>query len=255
MSHKVGEIAAVGRAGVSAPTQDTFLKEIAVTGDGTAVIEMAGTKSVMEIGETNSVMEMAGTEAVMEIAETNSVELAESKSEMEVAGTGSEVGTGKISGVVDFIWAVAEARGSRRRRRRVTAKRLGEMAEAAFLARASRLGFGVAKPWGDSDRYDFILDACSKAGRRLWRVQVKSAHKTGADGGYSIRAHGHSLEAYTADEIDLLVAYCVPEDAWYVFPMKEVERHRTMKLYPGSQRKRSKFEKYREAWGIVGGGR
>jgi hypothetical protein len=39
----------------------------------------------------------------------------------------------------------------------VTGKRRGGMAEAKFLAKASELGFGVAKPWGDSDAYDFIV--------------------------------------------------------------------------------------------------
>ena len=37
-------------------------------------------------------------------------------------------------------------------------KRKGELSEAAFLLKAASLGFGVAKPWGDSERYDFILD-------------------------------------------------------------------------------------------------
>ena len=40
-----------------------------------------------------------------------------------------------------------------------TRKRRGEIAEAAFLAKAASLGFGVAKPWGDSERYDFIIDS------------------------------------------------------------------------------------------------
>jgi len=128
-------------------------------------------------------------------------------------------------------------------------KRLGEMAEAAFLARASRLRFGVACPWGDSERYDFILDVC----RKFWRVQVKSAHRAGEDGGYSFRVHGSSLEAYGPEEIDLLVAYVVPEDVWYVIPVRELGQRRSMRLYPGSRRKRSKFEKYREAWWIVRG--
>jgi hypothetical protein len=51
-------------------------------------------------------------------------------------------------------------------------KRRGELGEAAFLAKAASMGIGVAKPWGDSDRYDFIIDA----GGRLLRVQIKSAH-------------------------------------------------------------------------------
>jgi len=49
-------------------------------------------------------------------------------------------------------------------------KKKGEAAELAFMLKAVSLGFGVAKPWGDSERYDFILDT----GTRLWRVQVKS---------------------------------------------------------------------------------
>ena len=49
-------------------------------------------------------------------------------------------------------------------------------------------------------------------------------------------------------KIDFLVAYVLPENAWYVFPMSEVEKHRSLKLYPGSRGRRSKFEVYREAW-------
>ncbi len=48
-------------------------------------------------------------------------------------------------------------------------KRTGELSEAAFLHKAVGLGFKVTKPWGDSERYDFVLDS----GRRLWRVQIK----------------------------------------------------------------------------------
>ena len=51
-----------------------------------------------------------------------------------------------------------------------TRKRDGEQAEAAFLHKATELGLSVATPWGDSERYDLIVDS----GRRLWRGQVKS---------------------------------------------------------------------------------
>src|SRR5216684_8264623 len=52
--------------------------------------------------------------------------------------------------------------------RSLTNKRRGEMAEAAFLHKASSLGFGVSKPWGDSEPYDLIVDS----GSGLWRIQV-----------------------------------------------------------------------------------
>jgi hypothetical protein len=129
----------------------------------------------------------------------------------------------------------------------VTQKRLGERAEAAFLAKVAGLGFGVAKPWGDSDRYDFIVDA----GGRLWRVQVKSAHRVGADGGYSLRLFGHSVGAYREDEIDVLICYLAPEDAWYVFPPEVFRGRRSVKLFGGSVRRRSKFEAYREGWAVL----
>jgi hypothetical protein len=55
----------------------------------------------------------------------------------------------------------------------------------------------------------------------------------------------------TASEIDLLVAYIVPVDAWYVFPVEEFRKYKTMKLFPASRRRGSKFEKVRENWGVV----
>ena len=87
-------------------------------------------------------------------------------------------------------------------------KRCGERSEAAFLHKASSLGFGVAKPWGDSERYDFILDN----GRRLLRVQIKATD--------SLRAHAYETRAtytigkgravYSPKDIDFLVAHVIP---------------------------------------------
>ena len=50
-------------------------------------------------------------------------------------------------------------------RRACTAKGNGELAELAFIPKAASLGFGVARPFGDSERYDYILDS----GERLWQ--------------------------------------------------------------------------------------
>ena len=164
------------------------------------------------------------------------------KAQSKIDETGITVG----ERVVIEICAVAE---TKRRRRRMTGNRLGEIAEAALVARVAELGFSVAKPWGDSDPYDFI----TQSGGKLCRVQVKSAHKRGKDGCYSFRTHDHGLRAYREDEIDALVAHIVPESAWYVLPVKVVKKMRSVKLYPGSRRKRSKYEKYREAWGELRG--
>jgi PD-(D/E)XK endonuclease len=95
-----------------------------------------------------------------------------------------------------------------------TQQRHGEVAEAKFVARASSLGFGVAKPWG-GERCDFIVDS----GHCFWRVQVKSTRRRTLNG-YGIRVAGGRLAAYNETEIDFLVAYLVPEDAWYIIPVK-----------------------------------
>jgi hypothetical protein len=122
-----------------------------------------------------------------------------------------------------------------------TRKALGEAAEAAFLAKATSLGFGVAKTWGDSERYDFILDS----GQKLWRVQVKSTRRS--DGSrYIVKTKG-STEAYTAHEIDFIVAHIVPENLWYVIPISLAASRGQMYISPGGSR-HFRYEKYREAW-------
>ena len=125
-------------------------------------------------------------------------------------------------------------------------KRRGEIGEAMFLAKAARMGFGIATPWGDSLKYDMVIDT----GRRLFRVQVKSAHKVSANkgGGYHLRACAHNRKAYTTKDIDLLVGYVLPLDAWYLFPPRAFVKMKSMRLFPVPGKKKSKFEDYREKW-------
>jgi hypothetical protein len=61
--------------------------------------------------------------------------------------------------------------------RELSTKRLGELAELAFILKAANLGFGVARPFGDSERYDVILDA-RELGPRQSNVRRKNVgHK------------------------------------------------------------------------------
>ena len=123
-------------------------------------------------------------------------------------------------------------------------KRRGEIAEAAFLHKAASLGFSVSKPWGESDRYDFILET----GGRCWRVQVKSAH-TSAINGYAFHACGNVYSRrYTVKDIDFIVGYVVPDNAWYVIPIEVFKDITSVKVFPSSKRRMSRYEKYREAW-------
>ena len=130
--------------------------------------------------------------------------------------------------------------------RKSTRKRFGEHSEAAFLERATYEGFGVAKPWGDSDRYDFILDS----GHRLWRVQVKSTSNF-HDNAYHVncgRRLNQSAVPYKKSQIDFLVVYVVPEETWYIIPVADLERRVSLLLYPKNNPKRGLYGKFREAW-------
>src|SRR5258708_5120500 len=131
----------------------------------------------------------------------------------------------------------------------MTPKELGELAEAEFLRRALGMGMAIAKPWGESGAYDFIVDAEG----RLCRVQVKAAFREGPQGGYSLRAYRSSEKCYTEKEIDALAGYAAPENAWYLFPVRVIRKVKSLKLFPRSKGRRSKFEKWREAWGVVRG--
>jgi PD-(D/E)XK endonuclease len=122
----------------------------------------------------------------------------------------------------------AEIRGWRVSKR--TSKRRGELAELAFVLKAASLGFAVAKPYGDSDRYDFILDS----GTRLFRVQVKSASRLW-QGAYFMttqRCCNGVAIPYTAAEIDFLAVYVFLEDAWFVVPVEELSTKTSIRVFP-----------------------
>lgn len=126
-------------------------------------------------------------------------------------------------------------------------KELGEIAEAGFLETVLRKGIAVSKPWGENQGYDFILDDKG----RLHRVQVKAAFRGGNERGYSLRAYRSSKRCYTAKEIDVLAGYVDQGKVWYLFPVRVIRKLRSLKLFPGSKNKRSKHEKWREAWWVV----
>src|SRR5438876_9857881 len=76
------------------------------------------------------------------------------------------------------------------------------------LSTTASLGFIVAKPYGDNERYDFVVDS----GQRLWRVQVKSTSYLHS-GSYRVLALLHlrrQTVTYQPSEVDFLVAHVIP---------------------------------------------
>ena len=62
-----------------------------------------------------------------------------------------------------------------------TKKQLGERAQAHVIAKFLEVGYNVLVPYGDSSRYDLVIE---DAEGRFWRVQVKTAWIEGGNQGY-----------------------------------------------------------------------
>ena len=99
----------------------------------------------------------------------------------------------------------------------------GAVAEAEIAAAAVRLGFHVARPMPEGQRYDLLIDT----GERVLRVQCKWARRV--NDVLSIRLstsrhtpHGYVRTVYSADEIDAIAAYNPDTDKCYLIPIDEI---------------------------------
>jgi PD-(D/E)XK endonuclease len=143
-------------------------------------------------------------------------------------------------------------RKSLRTQGRLPPKRMGELSELDFLRKTMGMGMIVSKPWGDSYRYDFVCDTSG----RLWRVQVRSTDERFGHRGYAVHASvyvGRKIVGLTEKDIDVIVAYIVPRDIWYVVPVKAFVPRKNLWFYPDGSKKGAMFEKYREAWWVMMG--
>ena len=104
-----------------------------------------------------------------------------------------------------------------------TSNQKGAIAETAVFAVAAKLGIVVYRPVVDGGRCDFILELPDG---RLLRVQCKWAPRRGD----VICVHlstcrhtpreGYVRTTYSADEVDVVAAYCAQLDRVYLLPPK-----------------------------------
>ncbi len=127
-----------------------------------------------------------------------------------------------------------------------TPKALGELAELAFCFKASSLGFGVSKPLGDNEPFDFILNA----GHRLWKVQVKSTYHIDETCYFNtVRAAvGGRSRVYSAENIDVLAGWVMPLDVWYIIPVEAFAPRKCVEVYTHRPGSTGQYEPFREAW-------
>lgn len=123
------------------------------------------------------------------------------------------------------------------------------------MYRASSEGIAVAKPYGDSHAYDFLV----QHNRRMFRVQVKSTflppHGRGRNGYQVIICRGSASKGsrYTAVDIDFLAAFIAPLDVWYVIPVAQLGHRRAIFLYPHGRKMPfgGLYEGYLDAWNLL----
>ena len=135
-------------------------------------------------------------------------------------------------------------------------KRRGEWVELQFMARATGKGFTVSKPWGDSARYDFVVER-----RGIFRrVQVKSTmFSVRGVSGCSPRAYMCGIRAgdkrgrqgaYRVADIDFFACFIIPLDLWYILPIAEMSGVRCGALLdPG--RPGNRYFRFLEAWHLL----
>jgi PD-(D/E)XK endonuclease len=131
------------------------------------------------------------------------------------------------------------------RRRGFAARWHGDLGEVAFMHKAMEIGLVVAQPYGTNHPFDFIV----QGGRNLWRIQVKSVVHM-SDGLYSLcvrRSEGRRLLAYSKSEVDFIAVYIIPEDVWYILPVREVEKRLTLRFRPKGYHRPDIYAHYREA--------
>jgi len=88
-----------------------------------------------------------------------------------------------------------------------------------------QFGLSIAVPFGDSDRYDLLVDE----GDRLHRVQCKTGSWVNGAVRFNlytstVRADGRVDESYTADEIDAYAVYSASTDGVYWVPVEDTGR-------------------------------
>jgi hypothetical protein len=169
-----------------------------------------------------------------------------------------------------WVSGSGEGRGDAKRRQRSQPSKLapldgqrnckhrGDIFEMQFMIEASTRGFGVAEPIGDNERYDVILD---RGRGKIWRVQVRGSgyvHQNGFLVRTCWRTKGKRMP-YTTKQIDFLAAVFSGkrnrgQQIWYLIPVRALCNRLDVTLYPFGTRhdRHPPFEKYREAWQLLG---
>lgn len=134
---------------------------------------------------------------------------------------------------------------------RVNTKTIGERSEAIVLATFLRAGKVVLQPFGDNQRYDFVLDE----GGKFIRVQVKTVHlKAGYLCGYTCSSSYHrgGKKRLYHGEADIFALYSPDTDKVYMVPVNDVGACINLRLTPAKNGQKSRVRLAKD-YEFVGG--
>lgn len=118
-------------------------------------------------------------------------------------------------------------------------KQIGNLTELQCITRFYELGYSVSTPYGDSEKYDMILDFQGL----LLRLQCKHAKefftedgqlsylklKTSWQSGYT-KTSQYKTNKYTKNEIDFFVTHY--KGVNYLIPVEECSTEKTLRIIP-----------------------
>ena len=115
----------------------------------------------------------------------------------------------------------------------MNSKQIGNVTEMQSMLAFLKLGYNVLSPYGDCERYDFVVDANNK----FYRIQSKTASSddNGASFKFSCRSCNRQdgkivHHTYTKEEIDYFVTYF--NDKCYLIPVEECGCDKKLRILP-----------------------
>lgn len=110
-------------------------------------------------------------------------------------------------------------------------KRQGNITEVKCMLSFMEIGYNVLTPYGDCERYDFVVDVNNK----FYRIQVKTAKVEKDNSKLSFNTSSSNRKAgkcialtYTEDEIDYFAT--IYNEKCYLVPIQEVTAKRVLSL-------------------------
>lgn len=101
-------------------------------------------------------------------------------------------------------------------------KQIGNITEIECMLAFIKMGYNVLTPYGDCERYDFVVDI----NNHLYRIQVKTSHLSQDESYIEFRTSNKTTRegvfvqhAYTEDQIDYFMTYY--NNQAYLVPVQE----------------------------------